>query len=251
MEIFYLGQLPEAKELNSLFSVFQEHQLPIKSFKWISKQSNTKPLKMDQYVIEALLASQSLERIDFSAPPDKPLTFVSVNDAKRLAQCIQKHPSLRSLSLKRLNGAPFINAILNGVAMSPTVEELKFDQTNLHPCTKALQVAVNNNKRLRSISIKDCPFASGAMTQLLNAIHYHPAIKSVEFSTAQIPNQELNSIGKPIGELLLANAQITALRFPCALSPANIAILKEALNKSTFCGEPAQLCDAGPWKSRA
>ncbi len=233
LEIFYRGQLPEARELNSLFSVFQEHQFPIKSFKWISIQRNEKPLKMDQYVIEALLASQSLERIDFSAPPDNPLTFVSVNDANRLVQCIQKHPSLRSLSLKRLNGAPFINAILKGVAMSPIVEEVKFDQTNLQPCTKALQVAVNNNKRLRSISIKDCPLALGAMTQLLNAIHYHPAIKSVEFSTAQIPDQELHSIGKPIGELLLANAQITALRFPCALSPANIASLKVGLDANT------------------
>lgn len=233
LEIFYLGEPPTAGELSSLFSVFQEHQLPIKSFKWISKQSNTKPLKIDQAVIEALLASQSLERIDFSAPPDKPLTFVSVNDANRLVQCIQKHPSLRSLSLKRLNGAPFINAILKGVAMSPIVEELKFDQTNLEPCTKALQVAVNNNKRLRSISIKDCPLALGAMTQLLNAIQYHPAIKSVDFSTAKIPNQELNSIGKPIEELLLANAQITALRFPCALSPANIASLKVGLDANT------------------
>ena len=233
LEIFYRGQLPEARELNSLFSVLQEHQLPIKSFKWISKQSNEKPLKMDQSVIEALLASQSLERIDFSAPPDNPLTFVSVNDANRLVQCIQKHPSLRSLSLKRLNGGPFINAILKGVAMSPIVEELKFDQTNLQPCTKALQVAVNKNKRLRSISIKDCPLALGAMTQLLNAIHYHPAIKSVEFSTAQIPYQELHSIGKPIGELLLANAQITALRFPCALSPANVASLKVGLDANT------------------
>jgi hypothetical protein len=117
--------------------------------------------------------------------------------------------------------------------MSPIVEEVKFDQTNLQPCTKALQVAVNNNKRLRSISIKDCPLALGAMTQLLNAIHYHPAIKSVEFSTAQIPDQELHSIGKPIGELLLANAQITALRFPCALSPANIASLKVGLDANT------------------
>ena len=233
LEIFYLGEPPKAGELSSLFSVFQEHQLPIKSFKWISKQNNTKPLKIDQAVIEALLASKSLERIDFSAPPDKPLTFVSVNDANRLVQCIQKHPSLKSLSLKRLNGAPFINAILNGVAMSPIIEELKFDQTNLEPCTKALQSAVNNNKRLRSISIKDCPLALGAMTQLLNAIYYHPAIKSVDFNTAKIPNQELNSIGEPIGKLLLANAQITALRFPCALSPENIASLKVGLDANT------------------
>ena len=28
-------------------------------------------------------------------------------------------------------------------------------------------------------------------------------------------------------------------------------VLMETLNKSPFCGEPAQLCDAGPGKSRA
>jgi hypothetical protein len=233
LEIFYEGPLPEARELNSLFSVFQEYQLPIKSFNWISTEANTKPLKMDQYVIEALLASQSLERIDFSGAPDRPLTSVIINDANRLARCIQKHPSLRHLSLKRLNGAPFINAILKGVAMSPIVEELKFDQTNLRPCTKALQDAVNKNKGLRSISIKDCPLTSGAMTQLLNSIRYHPAIKSVDFSAAQIPDQELNSIGQSIGELLLVNAQITALSFRCALSPASIASLKVGLDANT------------------
>ena len=31
----------------------------------------------------------------------------------------------------------------------------------------------------------------------------------------------------------------------------NQCFLRETLNKSTFCGEPAQLCDAGPGKSRA
>ena len=233
LEVCYKGPMPEPQVLNSVFSALQERQAPIKSFRWVSNQSGSKLPRIDQFVIEALLTSQLLERIHFSGPRGPYAAFVNVSQAEQLALCVAKHQSLRSLSLKRIAGIEFFDAILKGVANSKTIEKMDFYQINLTPHQTALELAVTSNKQLRSISINDCPLEFGSMSQMLRCMQSHPALESLDFRKAQISPEELGEIGAPIGELLLMSSQIKNLHFRCTLSQANIAALTLGLDGNT------------------
>lgn len=233
VEVHFEGPMPEPGVLNRVFSGLRERQAPIKSFRWVSNQPNLDPLRIDQFVLEALLTSQLLEKLHFSGPRGHFAVSVNVNDADHLAGCVAKHQSLRSISFQRIDGSAFIDAILQGAAGSPIIEEIYFDQINLISNTKALQSVVTSNKRLRSISIKDCSLDFFSMTQMLKSMQNHPALESLDFKTAKISADELQLIGEPIGELLVTNSQLKILRFGCTLSPANITALTLGLNANT------------------
>ena len=236
LEVIYEGPMPEARELNRVFSVFQEQQAPIKSFKWVSAQANAKPLEIDQHIFESLLGSQLLERVQFSGPPGNHSTTVIVNDPDRLVLCVQKHQSLKSLLLERINGGAFINAILKGVTNSPLIDEIHLDSRDLTMCSAALQAALTSNTKLRSLSIKGCQLEFGVMTRMLKSIQQHPGLVSLDFSETKIPDEELQMIGEPIGELLVTNSQIKTLGFRCTLSPANVTALEIGLSANTSLG---------------
>ena len=231
--VHFEGPLPERGVLNDVFSSLQAQQAPIKSFQWIGTQADSKPQKIDQFVFEALLTSQLLERIHFSVPRSIHPISMHVTDAKQLALCIAKHQSLKSLSFTRIIGTSFIDATLKGVADSLIIKEMHFNMIDLTSNTIALKLAVSNNKQLRSISIKDCLLEFGLMTQILKSVKDHPALESLDFKTAKIPAEELQLIGEPIGELLLTNSRINALCFRCTLSPVNIAALRVGLAPNT------------------
>jgi hypothetical protein len=233
LEVTYKGPMPAPIDLNSIFSAFQNHQAPIKSFKWVSTQANAKPLTIDQRVFEALFGSQLLESVHFSAPRGDHSTSVIANDPDRLALCVQKHQSLKSLSLERIRGEAFINAILQGVANSPLIDEIHLDSPDLAMCSTALQAAVTNNTKLRSVSIKGCQFELGVMPEILKSIQKHPGLVSLDFSKAKLADYELKLIGEPIGELLVTNPQMQTLGFPCALSPENISALEIGFSANT------------------
>ncbi len=243
VEVYFQGQMPEQRVLNNVFSCLHEQQAPIKSFQWVSTEPCMKPQHIDQFIFDALLASQLLEKIHFSVPRGNHAASVIINNPDRLTLCVAKHQSLRSLSFKQIDGSAFIDAILQGVARSPIIEEIHFNQTNLTQNTTALQSSVSNNKQLRSISIKDCQLELGSMSEMLRRIQDHPTLEWLDFRTARIPFEglrligehmgELRSIGEPIAELLLTNSQIKTLHFRCTLSPANIASLTVGLAANT------------------
>lgn len=233
IEVDFQGPMPERSVLNSVFSCLHERQAPIKSFQWISTRSNSKPHQIDQFVFEALLRSQLLEKIHFLVPRGDHAVSVNINNPGHLTLCVAKHQSLRSLSLKGIEGSAFIDAILQGIAHSAVIEDMHFNQTNLASNTTALQVSVSNNKQLRSISIKDCRLESGSMSQMLKCMQGHPALESLDFRTAKIPTEELLLIGEPIAELLVTNSQIKTLHCQCALSPTNITSLTVGLAENT------------------
>ena len=233
VEVCYEGTMPASKILNQLFSSLQEGNAPLKSFRWTSTQPNAGPLAIDQHVFESLFASQHLERVHFSGSPGRQLTSVIVDNADRLAQCVEKHRSLKSLSLERIVAPSLINAIVKGVTNNSIIEEIHLKGINLKECSTALQETISNNKKLRSVSIKDCALESGVMTQMLKSIQEHPTLVSLDFIDAKIPNAELQFIGEPIGELLVASSQITYLSFGCTLSPKNIAAITTGLDANT------------------
>jgi hypothetical protein len=184
-------------------------------------------------MFESLFALQLLERIHFSGSPGRQPTSVIVNNADRLTQCVERHRSLRSLSLERIVAPSLINAILQGVTNNSIIEEMHLKNIDLKKCSTALQETMANNKKLRSVSIKACELEFGGMTQILKSIQAHPTLISLDFTDAKIPNAELQLIGEPIGELLVANRQIKSLSFGCTLSPNNIAAITIGLDTNT------------------
>ena len=233
LEICYEGTMPAPEVLNQLFSDLQKRNAPLKSFRWVSTQTNTRPLAIDQKIFEALFALQLLERIHFSGSPDDQGTYVIVNNADRLAQLVERHRSLKSLSLERIVAHPFINAILKGVTNNSVIEEVHLKDINLKKCSAALQETMENNKKLHSVSIKGCALEFGVMTQMLKSIQKRPAMILLDFIDAEIPNDELQLIGELIGELLVRSSQIKSLSFGCTLSPKNIAAITTGLDANT------------------
>lgn len=229
VDVYFNGPMPVPAVLNEVFSCFHVEQAPFKSFGWVSTGSGSTSQQIDQFIFEALLKLPLLERIHFSASHAGNAASVNINDADHVMLCVAKHPSLRSLSFKGIDESVFIDAILQGVADSPIIEEVHFDQINLIPNATTLQLAVRNNKQLRSLSIKNCLLEFGSMSQMLKCLQAHPTLESIDFRTAKIPAEELQSIGEPIGALLLTNAQLKSLQFRCTLSPANIAALTVGL----------------------
>lgn len=233
LEICYEGTMPAPEVLNQLFSDLQKRNAPLKSFRWVSTQPNARPLAIDQKIFEALFALQLLERIHFSGSPGRQTTSVIVNNADRVAQYVEKHRSLRSLSLERIVAPSLINAILQGVTNNSIIEEMHLKNIDLKKCGTALQESMVNNQKLRSVSIKGCELEFGGMTRILKSIQAHPTLVSLDFIDAKIPNAELQLIGEPIGELLAASSQITHLSFGCTLSPKNIAAITTGLDANT------------------
>jgi hypothetical protein len=233
LEICYEGTMPAPEVLNQLFSTLQERNAPLKSFRWVSTQPNARPLAIDQKIFESLFALPLMERVHFSGSPGRLLTSVIDNNADRLTQCVEKHRSLKSLSLERIVAPSLINAILKGAANNSIIEEIHLKGINLKNCSTALQETMENNKKLRSVSMQGCELKFGVMTQVLKSIQEHPTLVSLDFTAAKIPNAELQVIGEPIGELLVANRQIKSLSFGCTLSPNNIAAITIGLDANT------------------
>lgn len=225
--------MPAPKTLNQSFSSLQEGNAPLKSFRWTSTQPNAGPLAIDQVVSESLFALQLLERVHFSGSPGYQPTSVIVDNADRLAQCMEKHRSLKSLSLKQIDARSLINAILQEFTSNSIIEEIHLKDINLNNCSTVLKETMANNKKLRSVSMQGCELEFGVMTQVLKSIQEHPTLVSLNFTAAKIPNAELQLIGEPIGELLVASRQTKSLGFGCTLSPNNIAAITIGLDANT------------------
>ncbi len=233
LEVCYEGTMPAPKILNQLFSSLQEGNAPLKSFRWTSTQPNAGPLAINQRVFESLFALQLLERVHFSGSPGHQPTSVIIDNADRLAQCVEKHRSLKSLSLERIVAPSLIKAILQGFASNSIIEEIHLKDINLNNCSTVLLETMANNKKLRSVSMQGCELEFGVMTQVLKSIQEYPTLVSLDFTGAKIPNAELQVIGEPIRELLVANRQIKSLGFGCTLSPKNIAAITIGLDANT------------------
>jgi hypothetical protein len=231
--VVYTAPMPQGKGLEASFSGLLDGKAPVKSFKWISKISNATNTIIDQCIFESVLAIKNLERFDFSAPKKFNCVSVFVSDPEKLANSVKNHASLKSLSLNGVNGSWFLNNILKGAAENANFKEICLESIDLKECGEALKLAANNNKNLNSISLRACQLESSTLSNILNCVTFHEALKSLDFSRVKIPNEELRSIGEPIGELLFWNNNIQTLRIKCALSPDNVTHLTSGLSVNT------------------
>ncbi len=233
LAVSYGGPRLATSSLNQLFSGLKARQAPLKSLRWTNTAPSETSQEIDQRTFESLFALQLLERVHFSGPQAGQLPSVIVSNAEQLALSLEKNGSLRSISFQRINGAAFISAILQGAASSQTLENMHLGYLDLTPIGESLLAAVNGNRKLQSVSVRGCQLASGAMTQVLRSIQQHPALQALDFSAAQIPHDELQFIGEPIGELLVTNDRINTLLCRYTTSPVNIKALTLGLDANT------------------
>ena len=231
--VAYKAPMPQQKGLEASFSGLLDGKAPIKSFKWINKISNTTNIVIDQCIFESALAIKNLTQFDFSAPKKFNCVSVFVSDPEKLANSVKNHASLKSLSLNGVNGCSFLKNILKGAAENANFEKICLESIDLKECGEALKLAANNNKNLSSISLRGCQLESSILSNILDCVKSHEALKSLDFSRVKIPNEELQSIGEFIGELLFWNNNIQTLRIKCALSPGNVTSLASALSFNT------------------
>ena len=230
--VVYTAPMPQQKGLEASFSGLLGGKAPVKSFQWISKISNTKNIVIDQCIFESVLAIKNLERFDFSVPKKFNCVSVVVSDPEKLANSVKNHASLKSLSLNGVNGSSFLKNILKGAAENTTFKEICLESIDLKECGEALKLAVNNNKNLSSISLRGCQLESLTLSNILDCVKSYQALKSLDFGRVKIPDEELRSIGEPIGELLIWNNNIQTLSIKFALSPDNVISLMSGLSSN-------------------
>ena len=231
--VSYGGPRLGRSSLNKLFSSLTTQQAPLKSLRWVNTTTNVTSQEISQRAFESLCALQLLESFHFSGLHAGQSRSVDLRDAKQWSLSLEKNGSLRSISMQRTNGAAFISGFLQDAAKSQTLENIHLEYLDLTPLSETLLAALNDNRNLKSVSVKGCQLAFGTMTKILRSIQQHPGLQSLDFSKAQIPHDELQFIGEPIQELLVTNNQLNELSCRYTTSPVNIKALTLGLEANT------------------
>ena len=231
--VSYGGPRLGRSSLNKLFSSLTTQQAPLKSLRWVNTTTNVTSQEISQRAFESLCALQLLKSFHFSGLHADQSRSVDLSDAKQWSISLEKNGSLRSISMQRTNGAAFISGFLQDAAKSQTLENIHLEYLDLTPLSETLLKALNDNRNLKSVSVKGCQLAFGTMTKILRSIQQHPGLQSLDFSKAQIPYDELQFIGEPIQELLVTNNQLNELLCRYTTSPVNIKALTLGLEANT------------------
>jgi hypothetical protein len=231
--VSYGGPRLGRSSLNKLFSSLTTLQAPLKSLRWVNTTTNVTSQEISQRAFESLCALQLLESFHFSGLHAGQSRSVDLSDAKQWSLSLEKNGSLRSISMQRTNGAAFISGFLQDAAKSQTLENIHLEYLDLTPLSETLLAVLDDNRNLKSVSVKGCQLAFGTMTQILRSIQQHPGLQSLDFSKAQIPHDELQFIGEPIQELLVTNNQLNELLCCYTTSPVNIKALTLGLEANT------------------
>ncbi len=231
--VSYGGPRLGRSSLNKLFSSLTTLQAPLKSLRWVNTTTNVTSQEISQRAFESLCALQLLESFHFSGLHAGQSRSVDLSDAKQWSLSLEKNGSLRSISMQRTNGAAFISGFLQDAAKSQTLENIHLEYLDLTPLSETLLAVLDDNRNLKSVSVKGCQLAFGTMTKILRSIQQHPELQSLDFRKAQIPHDELQFIGEPIQELLVTNNHINELLCRYTTSPVNIKALTLGLEANT------------------